>query len=582
MPSTQALPTPEVIGILRTKVARNPGDLESALMLGSALYQAGDPQGSATVLRGVLARHPDHHQSLLLLARAEARSGEPAAALTTFSRAQQANPDDVSAWQVAAALAAELRDWSELLRIGQGWTQAHAGSVAAWQSLSRAWFEESQFNEALASFDRVLELEPHRAEHLISAARMAIAAQSYDLARRHLDAAQQLAPQSTELLFAFCRWYHLNGELDIATEYCQRVLAAAPDYVPAYIELGILRQGRLTAAEIDTVARLFQSDKLHPENRVMLGFTLGDALGRQGDVDRAFDAWDRANAINHQLSEREGYVYRPAEFERELQMLDALFVDPVELEALEPSTARPVFVLGMPRSGTTLVETILASHSRVYGAGELPALYDIYEELLQVARTQGVEVARALIADNAASWRERYLAALPDHGGCDLVVDKQPLNFRCIGLIRALFPDAPIFFMRRQPMDVGLSIYRHKFAKSWPCAHRLADIGHYLGIHEQIFAYWVERYSSAINVVDYAELVSAPEAGIRALLENAGLEFEPACLEPHKTRRRVATFSSVQVQNPVSTEYSDRSAPYRARLQPLREALLKTGLDISA
>ncbi|MEE4186218.1 MAG: sulfotransferase, partial [Gammaproteobacteria bacterium] len=187
---------------------------------------------------------------------------------------------------------------------------------------------------------------------------------------------------------------------------------------------------------------------------------------------------------------------------------------------------------------------------------------------------------RSLIEVNSESWRQRYLSALPDYGDADNVVDKQPLNFRSIGLIRVLFPDSPILFMRRHAVDVGLSIFRHKFAKSWPCAHHLADIGHYYGIHERMFRYWVSRPEVALTVVDYSHLVRNPDTAIHALLASSGLDFEPACLQPHKTRRQVATFSSVQVQNPVTTRYINRSAPYAQLLQPLRDELLRAGVEV--
>ena len=582
MQPPNALSQPEVIGLLRNKLARNPGDLDSALQLGSVLYQSGDPKSSAEALRQALAHHPDHHQTLLLLARAEARSGDSKAALATFARAQQVKPDDEQSWKIAAALAAELREWSELQRIGSGWTQAMQNSVAAWQALARAYFEESSFADAASAFSRVLELEPDKAEHLISAARMAIAAQDYDLARRYLESAEQLAPESADLLFAFCRWLHLTGELDTAKEYCERAIAARPGFIPAYVELGILRQGWLEEPELQVVKKLFSDPGVHPEYQCMLGFTLGEALDRKGNYAQAFAAWDQANEISRSISEREGFIYQPKQFENELELLPALYSALIEQVSIPTASSepRPIFVLGMPRSGTTLVESILASHSQVMGAGELPTLYDIHEELLAVARQHGIESAQSLIRVEASNWRQRYLSALPNIHDAESVVDKQPLNFRSIGLIRLLFPESPIFYLRRQPIDVGLSIYRHKFSKSWPCAHRLRDIGHYYGIHARILEYWTRRYPDSISVIDYSELVAEPETTIPGILTRAKLDFESACLKPHETKRSVATFSAVQVRDPVSTKFSNRSARYAAYLKPLRDALADAGIGV--
>lgn len=570
--------------MLRVKVARQPGDLDSALVLGSALYQTGDFSGSAAVLRNAHSLHPQHPQLLMLLARTEAGIGNISQALELLASVQALNPGEVTSWQVAVALAAEIRDWEGLLRIADAWTRHHPTSLEAWQALSRAHFEESQFEQSLAAMDRVIELEPVNFSHFVSAGRIAIAALDYDLARRYLHAAQTQSKESesAELMFARCRLYHLTGELELAEQYCLRAIAASPGYVPAYIELGILREGRLEEEEVRVVNRLFREPSVHPENRVMLGLTLGDALDRKSKTDAAFDAWDQANAINREISRREGYIYRPEEFAAEPELLAALFDGPLTVSAESPSKdyPKPVFVVGMPRSGTTLLESILASHSRVSGGGELPTMFDIYEELLRAAREQGLQAARELLCTQVSSWRGRYVDAMPDAGGAKYLVDKQPLNFRCIGLIKLLFPESAVVYIQRDPMDVGLSIYRHKFTKSWPCANRLQDIGHYYGVHARLIEFWRQRAPGYIYSVNYRKLVTEQESSTRELLTTVGLQFEPACLTPHKTRREVATFSAIQVRNPVSDSFSDRAAPYDSRLAPLRQALWDAGIEL--
>ena len=564
---------------LRQLVARNPGDLDVGLRLGSSLYNANDYIGSATALQSVLRHHPHHLQTLLLLAGAEARSGHIPAALKVLAQAQTVHPSSPQVWQVAAALAAESRDWVELHRIANTWTQALPSALDAWQALARAYFEESRYDEAITAFEAVLKLEPNNPAHLISVARMAIAAQRYETAGEYLATAKQLAPASGELLYTLSRLYHMTGELGIAEDYCRRAIAVLPAFAPAYVALGALCEGRLDDADMQVIAGLFNDASTHPEYRAMLGFTLGEALDRRQEYDSAFQAWENANQINRLISEREGFVYKPEQIEQELEWLPQIFAEPLEshFNPLESQYPRPIFVVGMPRSSTTLVESILASHSSVHGAGELPTLYDIHESLMSVARVHGIESARELVRKEANTWRERYLEAMPKTTGATSVVDKQPLNFRSIGLIRLLFPASPIIYTKRSAVDVCLSIYRHKFSKSWPCAHRLRDIGHYYGIHERIFAMWQEHYAESIYVVDHAILVREPETQIRRLLSFASLDFELACLAPHKTKRPIATFSSVQVQQPVSGLYSNRAAPYAAHLTPLYDALRSAG-----
>jgi tetratricopeptide (TPR) repeat protein len=580
MQRSEEPPASEVIRLLRDKVARTPGDFDAGLMLGSKLYQIGDLKGSALAFKLLLKQQPEHFQALLLLARTQARSGHSSEALKIFARAQHVNPDNTQAWQVAAALASDIRDWLELLQIARGWTGAHPGSAEAWQALSRAYFEESRFHEAIAAFEPVLTLEPKSASHLISLARLEIAAQQYAVAQQHLNAAKEISPDSPELLYSLSRLHYLTGELSVAEDYCLRAIASRPGFAPAHVVLGDLREGRLDESEIQAVKTLFKDNATPSEYRVMLGFTLGDALDRRQDYDQAFNAWDEANTINRKISEREGFVYQAKQTEQDLGLLIELFNAPIELNLnyFEDYGPRPIFVVGMPRTGTTLIESILASHSLVEGAGELPTLYDIHESLMELTRERGVDAGREALRTSASAWRERYLAALPTNSDAPHIVDKQPLNFRSIGLIRLLFPESPIIYTKRAPMDVGLSIYRHKFSKNWPCAHRLYDIGHYYGIHARTIGFWQQTYEESIHVIDYASLVKNTEAETVSLLTFLGLGFEQACLEPHKTKRSVATFSAVQVQQPVSTNYSHRAASYTRQLVPLHDALVKAGV----
>lgn len=572
----------EEIKRLRRALARSPSDLDLGLMLGSALHGTGDYVGSALALQQVLRQHPDHLQTLLLLARSLARSGNIVAALEALARAQESDHSNTQAWQVGAALAAQIHNWSELLRIASAWTAFHPNNLDAWQALSRAHFEESRFREAIEAFESVLRLAPNNPSHLVSAARLHIAAANYDSARRYLSAAQELAPENGELLYTLSRLHHMTGELGVAEEFCRLAIAALPRFAPAYVTLGTLREGRLQDQDIERILQLFNEPSIHPEYRAMLGFTLGDAFDRKRDYDSAFGFWDSANLLNSKISEREGIHYKPEQFEQECELLEALFAEPVVLphSPSESTQPRPIFIVGMPRTGTTLIESILASHSTVYGAGELPALYDIHEELMPVARSLGIAPAREMIRTQAQAWRNRYLAALPPLGGAEKLVDKQPLNFRSVGLIKLLFPESPIIYTRRAAMDVGFSIYRHKFSKNWPCAHNLRDIGHYYGVHVRICELWQRLYPGAMYVADHANLVGDKEAEIRRLLAFADLDFEPACLMPHKTKRPIATFSSVQVQQPVSAMYCNRAAPYVSHLMPLNEALRNMGITI--
>ncbi|MBU2098289.1 MAG: tetratricopeptide repeat protein, partial [Gammaproteobacteria bacterium] len=287
-------------------------------------------------------------------------------------------------WQHAAALATHNRDWPALQKIADTWTSNKPASVQAWQVLSRSYFEQLQFDLAVAAFNKVLQLEPDNFSHQVAAARLATAAQHYDRARTLLENvishAQQLKTHDAssaiaDALYPLARVYHLTGEMALAEQYCRRSIDTRPGFPPAYTLLASLREGALDDADINAIRQLLNHPQLHPEYRAMLGFTLGDALDKRDDYANAFAAWQAANQVNQQIYEKEGLVYNSEQQEAEFDLLEQIFVPPLpamHTSATDPATKNqartlpsnaatktPVFVLGMPRSGTTLAESIL-------------------------------------------------------------------------------------------------------------------------------------------------------------------------------------------------------------------------------
>lgn len=474
-------------------------------------------------------------------------------------------------WQTAAALATQNRDWPALQRVSSHWTAAKPAAVEAWQALSRSHFEQHQFLQAVAAFDKVPELEPEKPEHLITGARLATAAHQYERARLLLENALAKAQSShyedtfsviAETLYPLARVYHLLGELSLAEDFCQRSIKAKPGFPPAYTLLGALREGQLSDADINAIKNMLAQPTLHPEYRAMLGFTLGSALDKRNDYGSAFAAWRDANEVNQRIYQQEGMVYHKEQQEQEVELLTRIFSAPVQAKPVTSHADKiPVFIVGMPRSGTTLAESILASHSQVSGAGELPGMCEIHDSLIRISQSQGIKAACDTLQTHAEIWRQNYLDNLPDCDTC-YIVDKQPLNFRSLGLIRLLFPESPIVYTQRPALDLVFSVYRHNFTKNWPCAHRLEDITHYLKLHIRIMAMWLQNYPRNIHVLDHSALVQNTEHEINRLINFIGLDTELACLAPHKTKRTIATFSAVQVRNPVSPAYSGRALRY--------------------
>jgi tetratricopeptide (TPR) repeat protein len=523
--------------------------------------------------------HRDSSDDVLEQVRSLASAGNLSEAFRLLTFMQQQYPENHLGWSLGCALLADCRDWGRLRQLARQWLNRHPESLEAWQHLARAAFEVSDFDAAIASCHQMIQLEPENPQHWVTLGKIATADQQYDLALSCLERARIRIPESVALNYALCRVYYLTGELAMAEQICRRILAIEPGFVPAYTTLGQLREGRLAPDDISAMEHLLATEPLHPEYRALLCFTLGDALDRQQRYDAAFEAWQQGNHINSAISAREGIAYDATTFESDVALLSEIFNESLSVDVSASSAElMPIFVVGMPRSCTTLVESILASHSTVSGAGELPALDNVYELMMTHARREGATSARDFIRHHAQAWREHYLRAIAGNSPTRRIVDKQPLNFRAIGLIRLLFPDSPIIYTVRDPVDVGLSIYRHNFSKNWPCAHRLEDIGHYYGVHERIMALWLQRYPTLIHTVHHAQLLRDPTQTITGLLDFAGLAFEPACLTPHLHSRAIATFSAVQVRQPISQSYAGKSRHYSTQLTPLIQALNVSGV----
>lgn len=247
--------------------------------------------------------------------------------------------------------------------------------------------------------------------------------------------------------------------------------------------------------------------------------------------------------------------------------------------ALGDLTTRPLFVIGMPRSGTTLVEQVLASHSQIGAAGELSDLSGMAgslgklkegAEYPHVLRAVSEKVLRKVLGDFAKQYSRR----LADFDGeARYVVDKAPSNYRFLGLISLMFPEARIIYCQRSPMDIALSCFQANFVKGQPWSFSLAGIADKLHSHNAFIGFWQKVLPNPIHTVQYETLVSQTEQEARRMIEFCGLPWEAQCVRPHENTSQVQTASKWQVRQPINKGSIDRWRRYEAELEPLRQAL---------
>jgi tetratricopeptide (TPR) repeat protein len=320
------------------------------------------------------------------------------------------------------------------------------------------------------------------------------------------------------------------------------------------------------------VSNACQLDDINEEAREHLNFALAKLLDGLKDYNGAFSAYKSGNDL-HRQSEK----YKTSESAGLFKIIKSAYNKNtlVELGGVISNDSRPIFILGMPRSGTTLVEQIIASHSSVTGAGELPYMAD------QVKQYKGGSMAfhkrfAKLSHNQLTDVAQGYLDGLNKYDqGLDKIIDKMPHNFLNIGLIAKLFPNATIIHCKRHPMANCLSIYKAYFAakKAHPYAWDLTELAHYHNLYEDLMDHWRTVLPGRFYEVSYEQLTSNQEEESRKLIEHCGLEWQEACLDFHNTQRKVKTASAYQVRQPMHNQSVDLWKRYGDALQPLLDNL---------
>ncbi|HEU5481506.1 MAG TPA: sulfotransferase [Sphingomicrobium sp.] len=433
----------------------------------------------------------------------------------------------------------------------------------SWYNLGYLQRQARQYEAALDSYGQALDRGVRDPEevHLNRAVILSDHLACPGEAETELKAALKLNPNYLPALLNLGNLHEDLGDRDAAQDAYRRALAAAPADALALSRLaGVLNPGSAAAEElIGQIQRELSSGRSAGE-RADIGFALGRLLDGRGDHDAAFTVYEVANKASGERFGPHFSGYGPAEQEQLVDRLIAAFAEPV---ADDSHRDAPIFICGMFRSGSTLVEQILAGHSKVAAAGEL----DLIPEL--VRRIPGYpEAVSAADEETLRSWLDFYRDGLAPFArqGCS-VTDKRPDNFLHIGLIKTLFPAARIVHTHRNRLDNLLSLYFLHLGPHMPYALDLRDAAHWYDEQERLMAHWKRLYPNDIFDVDYDALVRDPRSVIESLLAFLGLEWEDSVLNFHERKGAVKTASVWQVREPLHARSSGRWRNYRDQLQ---------------
>jgi tetratricopeptide (TPR) repeat protein len=471
---------------------------------------------------------------------------------------------------------------SHLLQIGpvSKAIDAHERLLAVNPNLPDSWYnlgylqqQAGLFEAALRSYRLALEHGVNRPEevHVNCAVILAEHMRSTAQAVSEFEVALQLNPRYVPALVNLGNIHEQRGDREQALGAYEHVLSIEPDNALALSRLPNLKLViKADDPLINRLERAIKRSGTTAAERADLGFGLGKALDSAAEYDRAFAAYTNANQASR-LSAGSRGIYDAEAHERLVDRLIAAFPEPYHATEQNDDPLKPIFICGMFRSGSTLIEQVLASHSLVTGGGELDLLPVMARDhLMPLMRESSGSIESSKLQPLRGAYLKKVAARFAD---AKIVTDKRPDNFLNIGLIKLLFPEAKIVHTRRHAVDNCLSVFFLHLSHSMPYALDLLDIAHWYRQYERLMSHWKMLYGEDIHDVDYDELVNDFEPTIRRLLGYCQLPWDDACLAFHKTQTLVMTPSAWQVRQPLYTRSSGRWRNYEHFLVGLRRAL---------
>ncbi len=474
----------------------------------------------------------------------------------------KADPFDVAAIRMLAELAARIgraRDAETLLRRT---LELAPDFSAARVNLATMLYRTNRASEALEQLDR-LDVEREEGNPNLRAAVLNRLGE-FEAALALYEDMLARFPGHARVWMSCGHVLKTVGRLEEAVAAYRKAVALEPGFGEAWWSLANLKTVRFDDEDRTTMAQALERKDLAPEDRFHLEFASGKAWEDAGDPAQAFAAYRDGNAHRRALIH-----YDAGETTKRVDAMIARF-DAAFFAARQGQgcpAPDPIFIVGLPRAGSTLVEQILASHSQIEAIAELPDIPELWG-------SPGDD-PHDLSADQLRALGEDYLRRVSPQRKTDrpFFIDKLPNNWLYAGFIKAILPNARIVDVRRHPLSAGVANFRQHFARGQHFAYDLADLGHYYRDYVRLMAHFDAVLPGAVHRVRYESLVEDSEGQIRALLAGLSLPFEEACLQFHKTQRPVRTPSSEQVRTPIFRQGTENWQAWDAWLGPLREAL---------
>jgi tetratricopeptide (TPR) repeat protein len=579
----------EAIDAMRTALSIEPDHVTGLTNLGHALARLGDfdlLDEAETLCRRAVALAPSLAQAVENLGHVLRQQGRDAEALKCYQRSAKLNPRRASLYQSIGQLLLERGRHDEAVSFFEKALSLESNEPQFHADLGNLAADRRRYDQANEHYGRALALDPSCVQAHQGLGLALIKLGRPGEADACFRAALEIDPTFAASWVGLARIQAQRGDFTRSAESARSALAIQPTLADAYCQLALTLKGDLPSADAAAIEALANQKYMTPAVASNLHFALGAVLDAQGSYARAAMCFDTANRLRSIAKAAKRPPYDP---DRHTGLIDGMirsftaqfFAD---RRAWGDQDPRPVFIVGLPRSGTSLVEQILASHSKVHGAGELDEVQQLFHALPDLVGQPSSDAFAAVTAlgpDDARAAARRYLDRLDSLAppAAARVVDKMPDNIRFLGLISLLWPAARIIVCSRDLRDIAVSCRQTDFesirwASDWEhMARRFAD-------YRRIINHWRQITPLAWLEVRYEDVVGDIETQARRLIDHVGLEWEASCLQFYSTKRVVRTASMVQVRQPIYSHSVGRWRNYEMMLEPLLRSLERLGVEV--
>ncbi len=556
----------------------NPELVDALAILGHACYRLDQPEEAVDAYSKALAINPEDTGVRNELANVYCLLGRFTEAAEQYLHVLSTLPEfDACRINLADTLV-ELDDTQAAIDHYQQVLQHQPVNADIHVRLARAFDKLEQPDNAIDSYQSALDIDPGLVEAQLNLGKLLLP-QNPERAEDYFRAVLARDPGNANAHYWLGIYYQTLGDFDQATERFDQALELNPDLTDTWYRLSLIRNFKPSDQQLEDLEQAFDTqvkNKTDDASLVTLGFSLGRFHEQRGNYPSAFRYYQQGNQIKagkHRFDKTQ----HDAQIDNIIEIFDREFFQ--QRASWGSPSALPVFIVGMPRSGTTLLEQILSSHPAIHGAGELRLMLNLLSSLKALDPTSAKSHAgrvRDLSQQQLGDMSARYLSDLQAlQPGAKRILDKMPGNYFRLGVIFLLFPGVRIIHCKRDPMDTCWSCYQQNFEQGLLFTNDLENLGFAYRGYLRLMAHWHSVFPGQILDVHYEDLLNDPETHSRELLQHCGIDWDPAVLEFHRQQRPVSTASLWQVRQPMYKTSVGRWRAYEEFLQPLQQALFE-------